>query len=859
MEALLRALRSTVRNHAPKAIAAIVLLTVVFGVLARQAEQTAGFENFAPDNEISQTFEAIEDEFASAAVQTSQLVVFAPGGGDVLSAAGVQYALHLRQRVAEIDDLAAGLATQQPTGPVFTYADLVLQAAQDQQIDPMTLDDAAVDAIFAQAAAAMPEAQRGRVIQSLGDYDPATQTAAVGAAVLFLDGDLDPAVLEKARSATAELEEEFQGLQIRSFDFMVLSDEVTTEVQTQLSRLLGLAFLLILLILVGIYRRASDVITSLVGLVMTIVWMQGISALLGPKFLGLTGGMNEMAMMIPILLVGLGVDYGIHLTMRYREDRAHGHEPREAADTAIRAVGAALTLATITTVVGFATNVTNPLPPLQDFGVFAAAGVLSAFVVMATFVPAVRLVLDERAARKGKLAPVPGHGEGQPGILGRISSAFAPYATHHPWTVLSVAALVTVAGLVASSGLSTEFSQTEFFPSDSEALDTINTVQDSFGGDLTETTDILVRGDLSAPEALQALVTFEQALTDDEDVRQVAGQAQVDSVLYRIQQITDMVAAGPGAGGHPAEPGTDAPVGPDPQALATLLAQVDAVGIGSLDGIDPQADVAALYDALLAVDPSAGAVLSRNDQGGYDATLVDVSTSAMTDVGQLAEDLDEDAEVLRDAGLDADFASEGLLIDYVLDQLRSSQITSLGLTLVASMLILSLVFWVRERKPMLGVLAIAAVGIVVAWVLGLMAVFGIPFNVMTAMVSALAIGIGVPYGIHVVNRFLEDRTRYPSLEDAVRQTLLHTGGALVGSAVTTIAGFGVLALSTVRPMKQFGIVTAMTIGLALLSSIAVLPAMLTVWSKRHEWSDEPPAPTDAPEGEVVPAPAARQP
>lgn len=857
MEALLRALRATVRNHAPKAIVAIVLLTVVFGALASQAEQTAGFENFAPDNEISQTFEAIEDEFSSAAVQTSQLVVFAPEGGDVLSAAGVQYALHLRQRVTEIDALSAALATEQPTGPVFTYADLVLQAAQAQQIDPTTLDDAAVDAIFAQAVEAMPEAQRGRVIQSLGEYDPATQTAAVGAAVLFLDGDLDPGAIEQARLATAQLEEEFQGLEIRSFDFMVLSDEVMTAVQTQLSRLLGLAFLLILLILVGIYRRASDVITSLVGLVMTIVWMQGISALLGPKFLGLTGGMNEMAMMIPILLVGLGVDYGIHLTMRYREDRSHGHAPREAADTAIRAVGAALTLATITTVVGFVTNLTNPLPPLQDFGVFAAVGVLSAFVVMATFVPSVRLVLDERAARKGKLAPVPGHGEGQPGFLGRVSSAFAPYATHHPWAVLSAAALLTIAGLVASSGLSTEFSQTEFFPSDSEALETINTVQDSFGGDLTETTDVLVTGDVARPEALAALVAFEQSLTDDEDVRQVAGQAQVDSVLYRIQQITDMVAAAP-------EPGGEAPTGseaggPDPGAIMALLAQVDAVGLGSPDGIDPQADVAALYDALLAVDPSAAAVLSRDDQGGYDATLVDVSTSALTDVGQLAEDLDEDTAVLRDAGLEADVASEGLLIDFVLDQLRSSQITSLGFTLVASMLILSLVFWVRERKPMLGVLAIAAVGIVVAWVLGLMAILGIPFNVMTAMVSALAIGIGVPFGIHVVNRFLEDRTRYASLEEAVRQTLMHTGGALVGSAITTIAGFGVLALSTVRPMQQFGIVTAMTIGLALLSSIAVLPAMLSVWSKRHDWSDEPSSPAGASDDQAAPAPAGRQP
>jgi uncharacterized protein len=99
------------------------------------------------------------------------------------------------------------------------------------------------------------------------------------------------------------------------------------------------------------------------------------------------------------------------------------------------------------------------------------------------------------------------------------------------------------------------------------------------------------------------------------------------------------------------------------------------------------------------------------------------------------------------------------------------------------------------------------------------------------MVSALAIGIGVPFGIHVVNRFLEDRDRYEDLGDAMRSTLEHTGGALVGSALTTIAGFGSLVLSAVTPFRQFGLVVAMTIGLALLASVIVLPAMLAVYSR----------------------------
>src|SRR5690606_34804611 len=119
------------------------------------------------------------------------------------------------------------------------------------------------------------------------------------------------------------------------------------------------------------------------------------------------------------------------------------------------------------------------------------------------------------------------------------------------------------------------------------------------------------------------------------------------------------------------------------------------------------------------------------------------------------------------------------------------------------------------------------------------AAIGIPFNVMTAMVSSLAIGIGVPFGIHVVNRFQEDRATRPDVLTAMRHTLAHTGGALVGSAVTTVAGFGVLVFSSVPPMKQFGLVTAITIALALVTSVTVLPAMLALWSRRAGASTPP--------------------
>ena len=134
---------------------------------------------------------------------------------------------------------------------------------------------------------------------------------------------------------------------------------------------------------------------------------------------------------------------------------------------------------------------------------------------------------------------------------------------------------------------------------------------------------------------------------------------------------------------------------------------------------------------------------------------------------------------------------------------------------------------------MLGVITTLPVAIVVIWVFGLMAAFGIAFGPVTATISALGIGIGIPYMIHVTHRYLEERITQDSADDAAKQTLTFTGGALAGSAITTIAGFGILMISTTIPFRQFGFVIAYTILLALLAAVAVLPSMLVLWDRWH--------------------------
>jgi hypothetical protein len=116
-----------------------------------------------------------------------------------------------------------------------------------------------------------------------------------------------------------------------------------------------------------------------------------------------------------------------------------------------------------------------------------------------------------------------------------------------------------------------------------------------------------------------------------------------------------------------------------------------------------------------------------------------------------------------------------------------------------------------------------------------MTLLGIPYNVVTALITALSIGIGVDYTIHVIHRFTEELEHGGSVEAATTTTLATTGSALLGSALTTALGFGVLLFSPLVPFQQFGLVTGITILFALIVAVAVVPPLMVVWAAYHEW------------------------
>ncbi len=444
---------------------------------------------------------------------------------------------------------------------------------------------------------------------------------------------------------------------------------------------------------------------------------------------------------------------------------------------------------------------------------------------MLTFVPAVREILDRRGVRRETFEPERLVG-GENRALGRIIGSTSGIAKKAAVLATIVALVLGALGAWGTTNLETKFSFIDFIPTTSPLRTTFETLLNDFGGGFGENTQVLVEGDVATAEAWNEMVIANTNLTDTTNVVTFAGNPAGTSPVAII-------------GGMASEE--------SPGFIPEVGLAMQAAGVNPETFMFPAgSDVGAVYDAAFAAAPELVSTVLYQAESGYDAALFDFTTQAgESGASQLQEDVLEDfSGVNAIDDVNAVATSDEIINNVIITTLRDSQLSSLLLTLLAALILLVINFWFEARRPMLGVITTIPVILVVLWSFALMTAFGIPFGPVTATISALAVGIGIPYMIHITHRFLEDRARSASVEEAIELTLGNTGAALAGSALTTVAGFGILVTSTTIPFRQFGFVTAYTILLAMLAAVLVLPSMLVLWDRWHAKRGDAPVADD---------------
>ena len=251
----------------------------------------------------------------------------------------------------------------------------------------------------------------------------------------------------------------------------------------------------------------------------------------------------------------------------------------------------------------------------------------------------------------------------------------------------------------------------------------------------------------------------------------------------------------------------------------------------------PPANHSPAWDVLERAAPEAFAQVVDFRSNGPDRTVVQipVTIEGVEATRRLTADLEE---TWGGHGTEITVTGGDTLISNVTKELTDSQFLNVTLTTLAALVILVLYFGLGRRRPVLGIISIVPIVVVLIWVLGAMWVFGISYNMTTALITALTIGIGVDYTIHLTHRFLEEENESDRISDVLRRAMFTTGGALVASGLTTALGILVLVFAPLTPIRELGLMVAITILLVLIATFVVLPPLLVLWSLYHRWRTE---------------------
>ncbi|AFZ73244.1 MMPL family transporter [Natronobacterium gregoryi] len=620
------------------------------------------------------------------------------------------------------------------------------------------------------------------------------------------------------------------------FGVGVVTDEIDRSMGDSLTIVGPLALAFVVAALLIAYRDPLDIVLGVAGIVAVLIWTFG--------FMGWTGiAFNQMFVAVPVLLIGLSIDYAIHVFMRYREQRqgrsdvdagsaesGQRNGVRGSMTVALAGVGVALVWVTATTAIGFLGNLVSPIGPIREFGVVSAVGILAALVVFGGLVPAAKVEIDSVLESHGFDRHRRAFGTGS-GRLATVLTIGSVAARRLPLVLLVAVLLLTAGGVYGASQVDTSFEEEDFLaesppewtnslpgpmaPGEYQAADDLDYVNENFQRDDLQV-QLLVEGPVADDGTLER---FETARDD----------AAESDVVYTL----------PGG-----EADIEGPLSVMEETAASNESFNESFTDADTTGNDvPDRNVEELYDELFEVDEDAARdVVYRTDDGEYESVrlLVAVDGDAAFDettdeMRELAASIDADG-VGDDRGHEDDelgaIATGDPIVNYIVEQdLFVTVLQSLVVTLVAVFTFLTVAYRLAGNSATLGAVTLLPVAFATSWILGTMSLVGMPFNVLTGMITSLTIGLGVAYSIHVSARYTLELERQGNVWAALHTTVTGTGGALLGSAATTIGGFGTLAFAILPVLRQFGIITALTITYAFLASVVVLPTLLVLWTR----------------------------
>lgn len=583
-----------------------------------------------------------------------------------------------------------------------------------------------------------------------------------------------PEVAAFVRGLADQLRERDGNLEVRLTGIVMMNASFAEASQTDMATLVPLMFLVVIVVLGFLLRSISSTVGTVFLILMSIFAAMGLFGWAGFKLTLPTAS-------APTIILTMAVADAVHLLVSYLWNLRHGMQKHDAMIESIRINMMPIFLTSVTTVLGFMTMNFSEVPPLAHLGNIVAVGVTIAFILSMTFLPALTVMLPARVKQVDEQT------NASP-LLEKLGTLVISKRKPLMWGMLAVA--VTFTAFVPQNEINDEF--VEYFD-----------------------TSVPFRVDTDyASEKLLSPYTIEFSFKSGE-----TGGIAEPAYLAKVAEFVDHLNSYP-----------------ETSHVYTLTDTMKRLN-KSMHGDDPNKytlpesrEHSAQY--LLLYEMSLPYGLDLNNQIDVDkaSTRITMTTISLSSNQVLALEKSITQWVNDNTnGYSVEAASPNLMFAHI--GVRNAHSLLLGTTL--ALILISFILIAALRSLKIGLISLIPNLVPAGIAFGIWGLIDGQVGMSVSIVAGMTLGIVVDDTVHFLSKYL--RARREKGYDAQQASLYaftHVGQALIVTTLVLVAGFMVLAISTFKLNADMGLVTALTIAVALIIDFLLLPPLLMALDKK---------------------------
>jgi uncharacterized protein len=541
-----------------------------------------------------------------------------------------------------------------------------------------------------------------------------------------------------------------------------------------MAKMVPIVILVIIIVLFLVMRSIKATVLTLFVVLFSVLWAFGLMAVVGIPI-------YAVSTMLPVMLIAIGVADGIHLFSHLRLFMRKHPDPdkRGAIAEMIGGMWKPVAMTSVTTAIGFVALLTSQVFPIKYFGLFTAFGVMMAMVFSLVLIPAGLMIFGlphwkpKKTKIKNKTATT-------------FSRRFTELLLRYKSVSIVVTILITALSIWGMTRVWIDSSFLSQFEKNSEIVQTDNYINQKFGG--TSTLNVILDSDepdaFKDPEILKAMERLQADV--DKNLEMVGNSFALSDYLKRMNMVMNA-------------DDQNFNIIPDSRELIAQYLLLYEIS-GDPDNLWQVVD----YEYRMA---------------NLTFQLKSDNSKTLSSTIALIEDYVPEFERL---GISINYAGSGYKGFVFSDLILRGQIASIVLSLGLVIILLSLMF----RNIMAGLIGSIPIMITAFISFGIMGLFSIPLSTTTALLTSIAIGIGIDYAVHFIERYriYAAETRDKSL--TCEMTLNHSGRAILLNALVVIAGFLVLLFSLFPPNRSLGALVSLNMLTSFVGTITIMTIFL---------------------------------